>query len=72
MTPATCLDTSPDEGVKDLRARNAPERVIEPLKSLWLAVRANRVDTHTDTARTVLGRPTMTFEAWCRANLPRS
>lgn len=65
--PVTIVDVPPDEAVADARGRGASEEVATMLRDLYVNVRANRVAKHDDTARRLLGRPLMTFEAWFRA-----
>jgi len=64
---ATVIDVQPDEAVADARARGATENVAAALRDLYVNVRANRVSQHDDTARRLLGRPLVTFEAWLRS-----
>ena len=68
---ARVVDVPPEVAAEDARARGASESIAAQLKELYVNVRANRVATHTSTARELLGRPLMTFEAWCRARLPK-
>jgi uncharacterized protein YbjT (DUF2867 family) len=58
------VDLSPDEGADDARKRGATEEVAAMLRDLFVNVRENRVAQKDDTARRLLGRPLMTFEAW--------
>jgi uncharacterized protein YbjT (DUF2867 family) len=68
--PVKVVDVSPEQGFAEARARGAPEQVAGMLRDLYVNVRANRMAHRTQTARQLLGRAPMTFEAWFRNRSP--
>jgi uncharacterized protein YbjT (DUF2867 family) len=69
--PIGVVDLLPDAAEQEAIARGIPAPMAAGLKALWVSVRAGKGAMHTDTARTLLGRPLMTFAEWCRLRLPK-